>query len=106
MKSETKVSMSTKIGKESHTSQLTINWEGMTSDDLQVLAQRSIVIRIQNGARTNNIIPKKEYTVKAIDYRIGVRTARPVTLSAEQMLEALPEDEVLKMLEARLAKSK
>lgn len=93
MKLETQVSASTKVNKVSHKSNVTIDWSGMTDDDLQALAQRSIVIRKQNADRLAGIVPETNYILKAVDYRIGMRTARPGNLTPEQMLAALsPED--------------
>lgn len=93
MKLETHVSASTKVNKVSYKSNVTIDWTGMTDDDLQALAQRSIIIRKQNADRLTGTMPEGEYTIKAVDYRIGVRTARPVNLTPEQMLEALSPEE-------------
>ena len=93
MKNETHVSASTKINKVAHKSNVTIDWTGMTDDDLQALAQRSILIRWQNANRLQEVIPEANCTLKAVDYRIGVRTARLVNLTPEQMLAALSPEE-------------
>lgn len=92
MKLETHVSASTKVNKVSHKSNVTIDWTGMTDDDLQALAQRSIIIRKQNADRLAGDVPEAAYTIKAVDYRIGVRAAR-VAQTPEQMLAALPPEE-------------
>lgn len=93
MKNETFVSASTKVNGVAHKSNVTIDWSGMTDDDLQALAQRSIIIRKQNADRLAGVVPETEYVLKAVDYRIGVRTARPVNLTPEQMLAALSPEE-------------
>lgn len=93
MKNETFVSASTKVSGVSHKSNVTIDWTGMTDDDLQALAQRSIIIRKQNADRLAGVVPEDSYVLKAVDYRIGVRTARPVNLTPEQMLAALSPEE-------------
>lgn len=93
MKNETFVSASTKVNNIAHKSNVTIDWTGMTDDDLQALAQRSIIIRKQNADRLAGVVPETEYVLKAVDYRIGVRTARPVNLTPEQMLAALSPEE-------------
>lgn len=92
MKSETFVTASTKVNNVSHKSNVTINWDGMTVDDLQALAQRAIVIRKQNADRTAGVVPEASYMIKATDYKIGVRIGKP-QLSAEQMLAALSEED-------------
>jgi hypothetical protein len=106
MKLETRVTLSTKVDKKSYTSNVTIDWTGMTDDDLQALAQRSIVIRKQNADRTKGVIPEEEYVLKAVDYRIGVRTARPVVLTTEQMLDAMSDEEFEEHMREQLAKRK
>ena len=93
MKNETRVTTSIKIEKTSHRCDVIIDWTGMTDDDLQALAQRSIIIRMQNAARVTGKAPEEEMTIRAVDYRIGVRTSRPVVLSPEQMLASLSPEE-------------
>lgn len=73
MKAQTSVSAKTLINKVKHHTNLTIDWAGMSSEDLQALAQRSIVIRYQNANRTKERIPNGNESIKAVDYRIGVR---------------------------------
>ena len=73
MKPQTSVSANTLINKVKHHTNLTIDWTGMETADLQALAQRSIVIRYQNANRTKERIPNGNETIKAVDYRIGVR---------------------------------
>lgn len=78
---------------------LTINWEGMSQDDIVALAQQSLIVKLQAGWRKNGI-PAGEHSINAVDYKIGVRAKRePQTL--ENMLKALSADE-LKALIARL----
>lgn len=72
MLAETLVSCNTKIDDVKHRSNVTIDWTGMTVRELQELAQRSIVIREQNNNRLKGVVPPKEYSIKAVDFRVGV----------------------------------
>ena len=103
MKAETFVSASTTIDKVVHKSNVTIDWSGMTDDEMQALAQRSIIIRKQNADRTNGVIPPERYTIKATDYKIGTRAVKtPPTLA--ELLAALPEGEREQAIRDALAK--
>lgn len=103
MKNETHVTASTRINGVSHKSNVTINWDGMTEDDVQALAQRSLIIKKQNADRVAGIVPESSYTLLASDYKIGTRVVKaPLTL--DQILAAIPADERAKMIEAALAK--
>jgi len=97
MKLETQVSASTKVNKVSHKSNVTIDWTGMTDDDLQALAQRSIIIRKQNADRLAGVIPEERYVLKAADFKIGARVAR-VAQTPEQMLASLSEEDRAKLI--------
>lgn len=99
LKQETFVTAKTKINGVDHKSNVTIDWTGMSLEDIQALAQRSIIIKKQNSDRTNGTIPESAYTLKAVEYRLGVRAERkPADL--ESLLKKLsPED-----LQALLAK--
>lgn len=96
MKEQTHVTASTKINGIAHKSNVTIDWTGMSVEDIQALAQRSIIIRKQNADRTAGVIPEERYTIKATDFKIGARAPREqmtpeaalAKLSTEQ-LEAL-----------------
>jgi hypothetical protein len=56
---------------------LTIDWDGMSQEDERALAQRSIVIAWQNRHRVANNgqgeWPSENPSIKAVDYRLGVR---------------------------------
>lgn len=92
MKNETHVSASTKINKVAHKSNVTIDWTGMTDDDLQALAQRSILIRWQNANRLQEVIPEANCTLRALDFKIGTRVQK-LRMTPEQMLAALSPEE-------------
>ena len=57
---------------------LSIDWEGMQPEEVQALAQRSIVIAFQNQKRVANNgeggWPASETpSIRAVDYRLGTR---------------------------------
>lgn len=53
---------------------LTLNWEGMTEDDLRALAQQALVVKLQGQWRKNGI--PTEATVNVVDHKVGTRAAR------------------------------
>lgn len=102
MKNETFVTASTKVNNVNHKSHVTIDWTGMTDDDVQALAQRSLIIRKQNADRTAGIVPPERYTIKATDYKLGARVPKQ-PVSPEQIIAQLSEEEAIRLLEKRLA---
>lgn len=74
---KTNVNAKITIQKESKTFPLTIDWDGLTEDEMRALAQRSIVIAWQNRHRVANEgageWPSENPTIKATDYRLGQR---------------------------------
>lgn len=93
---ETHVSANTTIDKVKHVSNVTISWEGITIDQLQALAQRSIVIRKQNEDRLAGIVPESSYTIVASEYAIGARRKAP-TKSVEKQIEDLSPEELARL---------
>lgn len=87
---KTEVNAKITIKGESKPFNLTIDWDKMTEDELRALAQRSIVIAWQNKHRTANEgkgeWPSENPTIKAVDYRLGVRTQ--VVRDPVKMIEA------------------
>lgn len=98
MLQETLVSCNTKIDDVKHRSNVTIDWTGMTVRELQELAQRSIVIREQNNNRLKGVVPPKEYSIKAVDFRVGVRAAKQ-DVDPVKMIEKLSESELSELAE-------
>ena len=70
---------------------LTIDWADMTEDDLRALAQQQLIVKLQ-GAWRKNGIPAGDHTVKAADYKVGVRAKREPA-SIEAMLQKLSPEE-------------
>lgn len=72
----TTVEVDTRANKDSEviTTNLSINWEGMSNDDLIALAQQTIVIKLQGAWRKNGI--PTELKVNATEHKVGVRAPR------------------------------
>lgn len=66
---------------------LTIDWEGMTAEDIQALAQQALIVKVQGDWRRNGI-PAGDHTIQATDHKVGVRRA-PTKQTLEQMLSKL-----------------
>ena len=97
MKMQTSVTTSVKINNVQHKQVLTIDWTGMSSDQLQALAQRSLVIRKQDADRRNGRIPPEKEEIKATNYALGVRLSAPQE-TLQEMLEKLSVEERAKLL--------
>lgn len=54
---------------------LTLDWEGMTEDDVRALAAQALIVKLQSGWRKNGI-PNGDATVKAVEHKVGVRAPR------------------------------
>jgi hypothetical protein len=76
---------------EAVTTELSINWEGMTSEDVQALAQQALIVKLQSGWRKNGI-PQGAHEVKAVDHKVGVRAPRQPTDIAAMLRALSPED--------------
>ena len=93
MNNETKIEVDTRpaAGLDSIKTNLTIDWSDMSTDDVQALAQQALIVKLQSGWRKNGI-PAGDATVKASDYKIGVRAKREPA-SLESMLQKLTAEE-------------
>lgn len=95
---KTQTSIDTKPSKDGDaiTTNLTINWEGMTQDDILALAQQALIVKLQSGFRKNGI-PAGDHEVNAVEHKVGVRGPRKpadvfalaAALSDEQKAELL-----------------
>ncbi len=82
---------------------LTINWDGMSADDVQALAQQALVVKWQAQKRKSGTIPAAE-TINATDYKVGSRAPKK---SLEETVASLPDDQkaaLIAKLQALLAK--
>ena len=94
MSDNTNVAVSTKLDARGDKSQtaLTINWEGMSREDLIALATQPIVIKLQAAWRRAGSVPGS-LEIKATDYKIGTRNSAP-SMTLDQMLAKLTPDEI------------
>ena len=106
MNLETKREVKTreKEGAEQVTTNVTFDWTGMSSEDVQALAEAGLTVKVQGGWRKHGI-PAGDVTIKVADHKVGVRAPRgPVDpFKAAQALS--PEDtaELIRRLQERLA---
>lgn len=100
LKIETRCDAKTTINGVKHVSHVTIDWTGMTVEEVQELAQRSLIIRKQNEDRTNGIVPETNYVLKAADYKLGIRRQR-VEMTPEQAIAKLSDEQLLAILKAK-----
>lgn len=88
MKTDVKAKIT--IQKEARPFNLTIDWDGLSEEEMRALAQRSIVIAWQNRHRVANEgageWPTENPEIKATDYRLGVRTT--IAKDPVKMIEA------------------
>ncbi len=75
MKTQTTVKTKPDARSAAITTNLTIEWDGMTTDEFRELAQQALVVKIQ-GQWRNNGIPEGDHEVKAAEYKVGVRAPR------------------------------
>jgi len=83
----TKVETRPQAGQQAIETALTIDWSDMTAEDVQALAQQALIVKLQSKWRKEGI-PNGDCTVKAADYKVGVRAPK-TKQSLEQMLAAL-----------------
>jgi hypothetical protein len=104
LKVETFVSANTTIDKVKHVSNVTIDWSGITLDQLQALAQRSIVIRKQNEDRLAGVVPDTSYRINAVDYAIGVRRRMEKVVDIGAEIEKLTPEQLAVLMQKISAK--
>lgn len=75
MNTEHEVTTRPEAGAQAIKTALTINWDGMTEDEVRALAAQSLVIKLQGNWRRDKAIPETA-EVKAVDYKIGTRAPR------------------------------
>lgn len=104
MNTQTEVTTRPSAGAEPVTTNLTINWDGMTPEDERALAQQALIVKLQGGWRKNGI--PSEVTVNAVEHKVGTRAPRgPVNIeSAIQNLDADEKAALLAKLQAMLSK--
>lgn len=88
----TKVSVSTKADAKAEAvrTNLTLDWEGCSPEDIRALAQQALVVKLQGNWRRNGI--PTDTTVKVSDHKVGTRAPKsaPDVLATIQKMS--PED--------------
>lgn len=83
MTNVTNTTISTKVNatdKEATNTNLTLNWDGMTPEDIRALAQQALIVKVQAGFRRAKAIPG-EATINVVEHKVGSRAPRqPVNL--------------------------
>lgn len=103
MNTNTEVTTRPAAGAEPVKTNLTLNWDGMTEDDLRALAQQALIVKLQGSWRKNGI--PEEVTVNVVEHKVGTRAARgPVNIaSAVANLSDEEKQALLAKLQAMLA---
>ena len=103
MKTNREVSTKLDARAESQKTALTLNWEGMTPDDIRALAEQALVVKLQGKWRADKAIPA-EAEVNVVEHKVGTRAARkPTDVLALVKSGALTEEQKAE-LRALLAK--
>ena len=87
----TNVETRPQAGQQAVETMLTIDWSDMTAEDVQALAQQALIVKLQGKWRKEGI-PNGKCTVKAAEYKVGVRAPR-TKQSIEQMVASLSAEE-------------
>ncbi len=87
-----------KVGDTTYKSVVTIDWEGCSVEDVQALASQKLVNKVQTEQREAGKPIPEAYTIKAADYKQGVR--KPA-MTGEQILAAMSEEELIELMKAR-----
>ena len=74
MNTNTEVTTRPAAGAEPVKTNLTLNWDGMTEEDLRALAQQALIVKLQANWRKNSI--PTEATVNVVDHKVGTRAPR------------------------------
>lgn len=102
MNNETTTTISTRMKSDQAAidTNLTIQWDGMTPEDIQALAQQALIVKLQGSFRKNGI--PATATIRAVDYKVGSRAARqPANL--ESLFAAMSAEEKAAFIEKATA---
>lgn len=90
MNTNTKVSTKPTAADAAQETNLTLDWTGMTEDDLRALAQQALIVKLQGAWRKSSI--PAEATIKVTDYKVGNRVVKSKLSLLEQIAAMSPED--------------
>lgn len=99
MSNVTSTTISTKVNatdKEATETKLTLNWEGMTPEDIRALAQQALIVKVQAGFRRAKAIPG-EATINVVEHKVGSRAPRQ-PVNVVDLLKALSPEDLAKAL--------
>ena len=97
-----KVSTKLKAGEAASSTELNIDWDGMSTQDVQDLATQALIVKAQARWRKAGTIPETA-DLKASDYKVGARAPR---LTIEQQVVTMSTDDrkaLIAKLQASLA---
>ena len=79
---------------------LTLNWEGMTPEDVRALAEQALVVKLQGKWRKDGI--PSAITVNVVEHKVGVRAPKkaPDLLAAISTMSAEDKAKLLAALQA------
>lgn len=83
--------------------ELVISWEGMTRDDLIVMARKTLTIKRQDKWRLEGVPAREE--INAIDYRMGTRAPK-AKVDPLALFAAMDPEQQVAFLEAARAAAK
>ena len=90
MNTNTKVTTRPAAGAEKVETDLTLDWSGMTEEDLRALAQQALIVKLQGSWRKNGI--PAEVTVKVVEHKVGTRSPRGPVDPASLIANLSPEE--------------
>lgn len=99
MKTNREVSTKIDARADAQKTALTLDWEGMTDEDIRALAEQALVVKLQGKWRNAKAIPS-EAEVKVVEHKIGTRSPRqPVNvLDAVKSMSAEDKAKLLALL--------
>jgi len=80
-------------------SQVDINWNGVTPEQMQDLAQRTVISKWQATYRSENTSPPTEANIQASLYTVGSHNG----MTPEQAIASMSVEQLQSLLEKKLA---
>lgn len=99
----TTVSTKPNAGADAIETNLTINWGGMSPEEVQALAQQALIVKWQAQQRKSGSIPA-DATVNATDYKVGARAPRKTLEEQVASMGDADKAALIAKLQAMLAK--
>lgn len=96
-----KVTTRPKAGEEKVETVLTLNWDGMTTEDIKALAQQALIVKLQSQWRKDGI--PAEANVNVVDHKVGTRAPKKSLAETISSMSAEDRKALLEKLQASLA---